>query len=335
LNATFGSDIILPSTTYYVSGRSHVGWAFLTSRALGADTWGNIGPIISCTTGKQGAPTVKTGNQAKTNGTFTFESWRISEYSSEVDYVEQHDGADIGGSVFLTTALAQFEYVAGSLALHDSWTGGSVSNSVNTAFCIDALKPDKPGTVTTRGSKLFSDYQSCNNQADKSQPVCSCALAVDRQWARLPLTACHKKLTKTPCTGSANETCVCKCSAEAAALSNQYIGMEPVFAIDSADEDPIGYWYSYPIAAVCHEKETLGSVRPDGSKCTWKRRPLARVIHGWQLFPAGMNATGLRGDPAAGLGPEAAPLGSQIKQNMAVYRSILKDAKLQSWSCTP
>ena len=56
LNAAFGSGIVLlnvlPSTTYYVSGRSHVGWAFLTSRALGAETWGNIGPIISCTTGK-------------------------------------------------------------------------------------------------------------------------------------------------------------------------------------------------------------------------------------------------------------------------------------------
>ena len=79
LNATFGLDTLLPSTTYYFSGRSHVGWAFESGRALGANTWGNLGPIVSCTTGKADAGRTKPGNAAKADDSFSFETWRISE----------------------------------------------------------------------------------------------------------------------------------------------------------------------------------------------------------------------------------------------------------------
>ena len=36
----------------------------------------------------------------------TFESWRISEYSTNVDYLLNHDGADAAGSSLLLTGLA-------------------------------------------------------------------------------------------------------------------------------------------------------------------------------------------------------------------------------------
>ena len=55
----------------------------------------------------------------------------MSEYAAgEVDYLLNHDGADAAGSSLLFTALSQYEFVAGDLFLHDSWTGGSTSEAV-------------------------------------------------------------------------------------------------------------------------------------------------------------------------------------------------------------
>ena len=60
--------------------------------------------------------------------THTFESWRMSEYAAgEVDYLLNHDGADAAGSSLLFTALAQYEYRMGDLALQGSWMGGSTA----------------------------------------------------------------------------------------------------------------------------------------------------------------------------------------------------------------
>jgi hypothetical protein len=242
LNATFGTDVLLPKTTYYFSVRSHAGWAFLTGHAMGASTWGKVGPITSCTTGELGELSVP--KEHVQNDTFTFEVWRISEYSSEVDYLLQHDSADKGGSSLLLTALAQYEDILGGLALHDSWTGGSVADAVISTYCVDALKPVKPGTVTTRGSTDFADYQSCNNQPDKSAPNCSCAVDLDRLWGRLSLSpSCHKSLLpEQPCTQAPGEKCVCTCSAEATVNSESYIGMVPSYARDDSDDAPSGHW---------------------------------------------------------------------------------------------
>jgi hypothetical protein len=244
LNATFGTDFLLPKTTYYVSVRAHAGWAFLTGRAMGAGTWGKVGPITSCTTGDFGEISLpKVAKEHVQNDTFTFAAWRISEYSSEVDYLPQHDSADKGGSSLLITGLAQFEAIAGDLALHNSWTGGSVADAVISTYCVDALKPAKPGTVTTRGSTDFADYQSCNDQPDKSAPNCTCAIAVDRLWGRLALPSCHKSLLPNqPCTQAPGEQCVCNCSAEATANSESYIGMIPAYAQDDSEDAPSGHW---------------------------------------------------------------------------------------------
>ena len=118
------------------------------------------------------------------------------------------------GSSLLLTALAQYEYLAGSSALHDSWLGGSVADAVLTSYCIEALVPDAPGNDTTYGSLDFADYTSCNNQADKSTPVCSCAVATDRHWGRLDLKherGCHLTgAPRLPCTlGDTDCTCTC------------------------------------------------------------------------------------------------------------------------------
>ena len=50
LNASLGPEVLIPGTTYWVSVRAHAGWAFATGHGMGADTWGNIGPVTECAT---------------------------------------------------------------------------------------------------------------------------------------------------------------------------------------------------------------------------------------------------------------------------------------------
>ena len=89
--------------------------------------------------------------------------------------------------------------------------------------------------------------------------------------------------------------------------------MVPVFAADDPANAPVGQWYSHPMASACSGSETLGATRPDGSRCTWKMRPDARVMRGWQLFASGLNATGLRCDfRNPDLGPNCTPFARQI-----------------------
>ena len=258
-----------------------------------------------------------------------------------MDYLLNHDGADAAGSSLLLTGLAQYEHVAGDLALQSTWTGGGTTEMVISTFCVEALPPPLPGNDTTGGSADFADYQSCNNQPDKSAPTCGCAVAIDRRWGRLPLPtpACHLgPLKSIPCTtsGAGLSSCTCDCTPQQTATSSAYTGMMPVFAIDDEDAAPIGRWYSHSAASACKESEQLGATRADGSRCTWKMQPNARVMRGWQLYAAGLNATGLAAAKVAqcaASGPSCSPLAAQIRQNKAVMEKVLDSAPLAPWRC--
>ena len=43
LSTVLGIDLVLPTTTYYISARAHAGWAFPSGRFLNAGTWGTSG----------------------------------------------------------------------------------------------------------------------------------------------------------------------------------------------------------------------------------------------------------------------------------------------------
>ena len=116
-------------------------------------------------------------------------------------------------------------------------------------------------------------------------------------------------------------------------MSRHYTGMIDVFALDNKDDDPIGRWYSHPLVAECRGAEPLGNVRHDGSRCTWKQRKVARVMRGWQLYAAGLNASGLNCDPSAGVGESCAPNAAQITYNMRIMDIVMASAPLQPWSC--
>ena len=136
LEAQLGLDLLLPNTTYFLSMRAHAGWAFVSGHFMGGNTWGKLGPVTRCTTGAASATargrsiggSGSSSASASAAETHTFESWRMSEYAAgEVDYLLNHDGADAAGSSLLFTALAQYEYRMGDLALQGSWMGGSTA----------------------------------------------------------------------------------------------------------------------------------------------------------------------------------------------------------------
>ncbi len=350
LESRLGLDVLLPNSTYFLSLRAHAGWAFATGHLMGSDTWGNLGPATACTTGAAarnsgtnggvaGIDRVVDDGSSNALDTFTFESWRMSEYAAgEIDYLLNHDGADAAGSSLLLTALAQYEYHLGNLVLQDSWLGGSTSEVVLTAYCIEALRPAVPGNDTTGGDRNFADYLSCNNQADKTSATCSCAVPTDRLWGRLALSepACKVPIIRTPCPADGGDGCTCTCTPRQNQTSAGYTGMMNVFAADDEDNAPVGRWYSHPAGAACRSNEKLGTVRPDGSRCTWKQSPFARTIRGWQLYAAGLNASGLAVDKLAGCltnAPSCSPVAAQIQQNVAVMKSVLDSAPLAPWKC--
>jgi hypothetical protein len=85
---------------------------------------------------------------------------------------------------------------------------------------------------------------------------------------------------------------------------------------------------------LCYPGFKLGSATPFGTHqpCTWKPRPVARVVRGWELYAAGFNATrNLNGcTPGVSTCP---PPTEQIRQNTDVVRSILNRQNLAPWKC--
>jgi hypothetical protein len=98
----------------------------------------------------------------------------------------------------------------------------------------------------------------------------------------------------------------------------------------------VGRWYSHPAGVACKSNEKLGALRPDGSRCTWKQSQSARTMRGWQLYAAGLNASGLATERLAGCltnAPGCSPLAAQIRENVAVMKSVLDSAPLAPWKC--
>ena len=330
LSASLGLDDLLPETTYYLSLRAHAGWAFATGHMMGADTWGMLGPATACATGL-GRSAARAPESSSASGVVAFESWRISEYTNTPDYLLNHDGADVGGSSLLVTIFGQLEFYEGELALRDSWTGGSTADMAITVYCVDALPPPTPGNDTAR-SLVFADYLSCNNQADHSTSQCSCAVAMDRLWGRLPIDRprCFQWVNPNVSCGGSATNCTCVCSPAETAESDAYTGVMHVFSKDEARA--VGRWFSHPIDGACKEHQLPGE-----GGCTWSMgRNTARVIHGDELYKLGLNASALTcdlGNVTGGIGPECAPTAAQIRQNAAVMRAALDAAPLAKWTC--
>ncbi|KAH8091316.1 hypothetical protein JL720_6211 [Aureococcus anophagefferens] len=114
------------------------------------------------------------------------ETTRISEWTTTVDYLLNHNAADAGGLALLVTLGAQVDFYLGELAPIAGFASGSAADATVAVYCVDALPPAAPGADTARGDARFADYASCNTQEDKTAADCEEATPTDRRWGRLP-----------------------------------------------------------------------------------------------------------------------------------------------------
>lgn len=249
--------------------------------------------------------------------------------------------------MMLFTALTQYESVFGEGSLSQTWLGQSVMSTALTFFCVDALKSPDSGSSTTRTHVGFSDYMSCGNNADKSAPECSCAVSIDRAWGNLDISNdpnCRKTAagvrTSEPCDVPANNSdwfnCDCQCSQESTDRSTNYTGIIDIYAMsqNGVDKEPVGVWYHHPWGTMCYPQYKLGSATPFGTHrpCTWKPRPVARVVRAWELFAAGFNTTRTQSGCHPGVST-CPPPADQVRQNTEIVRGILEKQNLAPWKC--
>ena len=331
-----GLDELLPSATYYLSARGHSSDVSKNcgSQALSRGSWGRYGEQVACTTGGGDTTLVRPPSTTP----LSFEAFRISEGTVEVDYMAAHDSGDLGGDAMLITGIAQYESLFGSGSLSATWLGLELESVAIQLGCVESLPPELPGNVTTGGDPSFTDYLSCNSVACGPYPGCGCTAAVDRLWGNLDISppVCHDpKDTKTACTHDPDSgflgPCTCSCDAAHANSSQFFTGMMPVYV--PGEQKPIGRWYSHPFVTYCPPGVPLGTLTGYGVPCTWQQRAVTRIVRGWQMFAAGFNATAPNGCTAVPGSTSCKPEAAQVRQNAAVIRRLFEALPLAKWNC--
>jgi hypothetical protein len=316
-------DSLLPNAVYWVRIRAHV----KGTASLGPGNWGGVGSAKECRTGatltstRAGKIEVPTGAKVQ-----TLEVMRESEFTYEVDYLMNHNSGDVSGDVAFLTMTQGDPSQKGFLNV-------TLRNATFSIFCVDMLAVQVPDTFTTGGNSSFADYLSCNDNKNASDPLCICDNEIDRVLGGLDINKGCSRANGSAC-GMHNfgDDCICNCTKSSLQYSNKYTGMMPFIGrpgqslTDGSGQSlaNLGRWYSHPKATECREDEEVGSQRADGTECTWKRRPAARVIRGWEVLDAGWNITSLGHmamDPA------------MVRQNTEVVYKVLMNQSMQQWQC--
>lgn len=325
VSINLGLDLLMPSTSYWLRIRAHAAG----TPSLGPGTWGLVGTAGMCTTGVSETPLVWSGlKDSRDTSSFFIEPFRFSENTLNVDYLQNHDSADMTASAMWMAQMAsspeQIQPVANATFNETTWT----------LFCVEMLNVSLPGTVTTMGNNSFADYLSCNNNDDHSNPQCHCVMFEDRTIGQIDTNACHQfyggyldtssfqwiygKNLSIPCLpqlfGPSFEGCVCSCTSASLKYSRTYIGMQPAFGY--------GVWYSHPKETECTEDVDLGGRLNNGRTCTWKRSPMARVVHGEDLVAGGL------------IPDDDQHMEKYLAENIAVIKKTIAKAPVQPWQCS-
>jgi hypothetical protein len=304
-------DFLTAGSSFWLKVRAHRAG----TPSLGPGTWLEPGAEIQCATGESAA--ARTGAAASAS-TMLLEVMRQSEFTYDVDYLMNHDSGDLGGDTFFIVGSTRDPEQPGFLNV-------TFRKSVFTLYCLEVLKASVPDTVTTDGDERFADYLSCNDNHNATDPQCMCSNYIDRHFSKAEdqTKYCHKS-SGGPCTGSSFRDCTCDCTNASLEASAKYVGMMPVYY-----EQPelLGYWYSTPKDTECGESEVVGTVRADGTTCTWKRHPEARVVRGGDALDFGWNIT-TGGDHRMKVDV------AQVRQNAGVLRDLFDSQPYQKWACS-
>mmetsp|Transcript_49553 Transcript_49553/g.91399 ORF Transcript_49553/g.91399 Transcript_49553/m.91399 type:complete len:423 (+) Transcript_49553:63-1331(+) len=326
---SFVLDQLLPNMVYRIRVRAHAAGR----KSMGAGTWGPAGSPVQCASGNVVSPSKVAAPGVET---FTMEVMRQSEFTSDVDYLMNHNSGTILGDVgyLMVTSLFAHHSHGGK-----GPSGVDFNESTMTLYCLDLLKTEVKHTFSTGGDTRFADYQSCDINGDPSNPQCYCDVFIDRVYGGLSVNeTCTSRKTGGPCNVDPEahgkkrmDWCDCNCSSASLAASATYVGMMPVAHVASnhsaTGRVATGMWFSHPSHSECMEDELVGDRRADGTQCTWKRRPVARVIRGHEAQAQGwnisVNYTSLF---------DSVDL-AQLLQNEQVIRGTFAAAPLPPWKC--
>lgn len=298
---------VLPDRSYWVRLRAHRAM----SPSLGPGTWGPFGQVMQCSVGRGPASAAEQLPKPAQEKTFWLEVLRESEYTIDVDYLGNHNSGSVLGDIAIATSTGSMQP-----SFFENFTMATLS-----MFCVEVLEVKVPNTMSTGGDERFADYLSCNYNPDHQAPQCECDNWIDRKIANQdPDPYCHDAYGK-PCSYDFLSKCTCSCSDQSRQMSAKYTGMMPVFF---SGPSQLGNWYSHPVEAECTEDEAVGSHRKDGSQCTWKRRPDARIFKGFELIEAGWNLT---------FGHDFKADSAQVLQNVQTFRKVEASRPLRPWKC--
>eukprot|EP01065_Artemidia_motanka_P047644 TRINITY_DN749_c0_g1_i7.p1 TRINITY_DN749_c0_g1~~TRINITY_DN749_c0_g1_i7.p1 ORF type:complete len:380 (+),score=74.90 TRINITY_DN749_c0_g1_i7:92-1231(+) len=266
---------VLKDTSYELSLRAHAE----NAPSLASGTWGPVGASSVCTTTEAASTATAVGPSAVAE-TFWIQAVRESEYTYGVDYLANHNSGDAAGDAsFLTSTSFSPD--------KPNFLNVTFRNSTYSQYCVEILKVDLPGTLNFNSS--FADYLSCDDNMNPPDPECSCDNWIDRQIAGQNTSKyCFPKNHSETCgPHGSHASCVCNCTDVSMAQSVVYTGMMPV----KPSGPQTGVWYSHPKDGECGEDEPVGTIRQDGSVCTWRRALEARVVRGGGLLANGWNNT--------------------------------------------
>lgn len=302
-------DFLTAGASFWLKVRAHR--AGMPS--LGPETWSEPGEEVECQTG---ADRGERAGAAASGNTRLLEVMRQSEFTYDVDYLMNHNSGDIGGDTTFIVASSGDPDRPGFLNV-------TFRKSVFTLYCLEILDVSVPNTITTGGDDRFADYLSCNNNHNASDPQCQCDNFIDRWFSKAEdqTKYCHTS-SGDPCADQFSHDCTCECTDASLEASAKYVGAMPVYY---NQPELLGHWYSTPKATECHETEAVGTARADGTTCTWKRHPEARVVRGGDVLDFGWNmSTGKHIDKLDV---------AQVRQNAGVMRDLFDVQPYQKWTC--
>eukprot|EP00656_Telonema_subtile_P038983 TRINITY_DN44131_c0_g1_i1.p1 TRINITY_DN44131_c0_g1~~TRINITY_DN44131_c0_g1_i1.p1 ORF type:complete len:381 (-),score=63.35 TRINITY_DN44131_c0_g1_i1:198-1340(-) len=311
--ATAGSSATFPSVavnaSYWVRMRAHQADA----PSL-AGNWSIAGDVLACEVLSK--PIQKARTNRSHDGSFRLPVVRQSEYTYEIDYLANHDSADMLGVATFGTSTA-------AAAANASFLNTSLANETFTQYCVETLPAQLSFDTRNKNGSFFADYLSCNWEYPLTpwNPQCVCEIWDDRVIAGQdpPLSVCHRNgHPEQHCTlaDTVDRSCTCMCSQAGANASSRFTGTQPCFAYGP---EQLGTWYSHPAGSECAEGEAMGS-------CTWRRGAEMRVIRGSQLLANGF-VFPLPPDPSN------ATMQTIVHRNVLAYRKAFAQAGLGELEC--
>eukprot|EP00038_Savillea_parva_P028707 m.66612 g.66612 ORF g.66612 m.66612 type:complete len:300 (+) comp8371_c0_seq2:191-1090(+) len=248
--------------------------------------------------------------------------YRVSEYTYDVDFLTNHNSADLEGQVaFLTSTNDNLFF--------------QMSKSPVAVYCVQRL----PAPNAPSDNDGFADYVSCNGpeanpRNQPADPICICNVFPDRMIGLENATEMNAACGKVQwASDGTHDSPPCNCTGADGVrskwstpnASDYYVGAMPTWLPYFYFQTPaetypgavrFGINYATPKKGECSQDAPVGQ-----GGCTWRRDAAATVIWGNDLLNRGWNRTAVNHWPLRMHGPNTT---QQILSNLPVFKAALK-----------